>query len=144
MVQHIKNIIATFLGQKTDWRIILLRDWSIIMGDLANHVSLAKIDHDTLILHVQDSCWLHELYALSPLLLTTINKKLDQPHIKKLRFRQAGVHKKKREPNKNTLYITQRTHVLSLQEQTALASIQDPCLQQALKHFLYRCKREQQ
>ena len=36
---------------------------------------------------------MQELYLLSPLLIKTINEKLDQPHIKEIRFKQVSLKK---------------------------------------------------
>jgi len=144
MAEHIKNILASFMHQSDDWRIILLRTWSDILGTLSQHVHLEKIEKDTLVLAVQDACWLHDVYMLSPVLLTTINQKLGHPHIKKLRFKQLGIPKKKQKILKNyrtTSIVT--SYPLSSREQHALASIQDPSLRNALEQFLYRCRQEQ-
>lgn len=142
MAQHIKTILSSILTQSHDWRLALLRDWPTIVGDLAGHLFLEKIDNDTLILRVEDACWMHELYMLSPLLLKTINKKLDQPRIKKLRFKQKGIDKKRVTTSKPQQHKGLTEPVISAQESRALVTIKDPQLQMALKQFLYRCQRE--
>jgi Dna[CI] antecedent DciA-like protein len=143
MTLPIKHIIAKMFNHSNDWKFILLRDWPTIIGDLAEHVSIEKIENDTLILQVQNSCWLQELYLLSPLLLSTINKKLDKAYIKKLRFKQKGIVTRHEQPqNKQQKNSPTSMPSLSPQERQALARIGDPQLQMALKEFLYRCHRE--
>ena len=142
MPHHIKNLLSSLFAHSDDWRIMLLRDWPTILGDLAKHVLLEKIEHDTLILSVHNACWMHELYMLSPLLLKTINKKLDQPRIKRLRFKQAGLVKKKKDHSNHTAFISPKQELLTQRETKALTAIEDPQLRNALKQFLHRCQRE--
>ena len=142
MPHHIKDLLAHYFAQSNDWRIILLRDWDSIVGDLSSRVRLEKIEKDTLILCVQDACWMHELYMLSPLLLKTINKKLDQPYIKRLRFKQVGLNKKKVPLSVPQTDVHAVSVVVSAQEHQALACIHDPQLHTVLTHYLRRCKRE--
>ena len=143
MAHHIKNILAVFMHQSNDWRIMLLRNWNDILGTLAQHVHLEKIDKDTLVLCVQDARWLHEVYMLSPILLATINQKLDQPHVKRLRFKQMSTQKNTQKiSRKQSMPHITTTYPLSLHEQKALTSIHDPLLRSALEQFLHRCRRE--
>lgn len=123
------------------WKMQLLRAWPTVLGDLTPLVSLEKIDNDTLILGVQDSCWLQELYMLSPLILKMINKNLDQPRIKALRFKTRGTKKATAEkiiPTKKTV----AARPLSTRERAALETIQDGQLKEALQGFLTRCQQE--
>jgi len=143
MAHHIKNILAVFMHQSNDWRIMLLRNWSDILGTLSQHVQLEKIEHDTLVLCVQDACWLHEVYMLSPVLLATINQKLDQPYVKRLRFKQMSTPKNRQKIfRKHTMSQIIAPYPLSPHEQKALSSIDDPLLRNALEQFLHRCRRE--
>lgn len=123
------------------WKMQLLRAWPTVLGDLTPLVSLEKIDNDTLILGVQDSCWLQELYMLSPLILKMINKNLDQPRIKALRFKTRGTKKATTEkmlPIKKPVVA----RPLSARECAALETIQDGQLKEALQGFLTRCQQE--
>lgn len=113
------------------------------MGPLAAHVQLEKIDAETLHLGVFDSCWLQELYLLSPLLLKTINENLDQPRIKQLRFKKTGVVKKKAAVEKLAPKKVQDVQ-LKQREIDALRALDDKELAQALKQFLIRCYQERQ
>jgi hypothetical protein len=132
---------SVMTGQEA-WKMQLLRSWPTALGDLAPLVSLEKITQDTLILGVQDSCWLQELYMLSPLILKMINKNLDQPRIKALRFKMRGTKSnlpEKKAPVKKTP-VAMRP--LSKHEQAALENIQDEQLKKALQDFLTRCQQE--
>ena len=141
MAHEIKEILKTVFKNKNNWKIKLLQQWPHILGSLATKVRLEKICGDTLVLGVYDSCWLQELYLLSPVLLKTINEKLESTHIKRLRFKQAGIKKikksrenKKRSEQKKEITLTQR-------ERDALTKIKDPGLGKALEGFLMQCHR---
>ncbi len=135
--------LLNFITAKTEnWKIQLLQQWPSIIGDLANRVTLEAIAKDTLVLGVYDSSWLQELYILSPIILKTINASLDQPHIKRLRFKQ--VTKKARKKTMNNTQIAQsiKSIPLTKKEELALTHIKDDALRMALKKFLFRCQQE--
>lgn len=134
---HIKNIIQTFISIKNNWKIDLLKHWPDIIGKLKVRVTLEKIEEDSIILGVADACWLQELYMLSPLLCSLINKKLDNPRIKRIRFKKVAVAplKKKKLTYINTIVPERKKSLLSAKEQKALTQINDLELQEALKNF---------
>lgn len=142
MTKTIKDLLPSILGQESNWKFTLLNNWQTIFGPLSSKVHLEKIYEDSLVLGVQDACWLQELYLLSPMLLKTINKTLDQPRIKQLRFKTIGIKKNKqvREQKKNEERPI--TVKLKTSEHQALEQVKDPQLRDALKHFLIRCYRE--
>ena len=79
---------------------------------------------------------------LSPVILQTINGNLDQPRIKRLRFKQLG-RKKNNKSNQPAPRSKQETVIhLKKKEQKALESIEDEQLRNALKKFLIRCYQE--
>jgi len=142
MAHQLKKLLPTIFNQHNDWKFKLLTNWPSIVGNIETHVRLEKIDHDTLVLSVQDSCWLQELYLLSPLLIKTINKTLDEPRIKYLRFKTAGVqYKKKRKENKQDTPVIKKV-VLNKKEEEALNMVEDEQLKKVLKSFLIRCYQE--
>ena len=142
MTVSIKIILNSFLGQQNNWQMQLLNNWPSIVGSIKTKVQLLKIHEDTLVIGVLDSCWLQELYLLSPLLLQTINEKLDRPRIKKLRFKTVGISdvkiKKEKARRKSSTALVQ----LNPREQKTLAQIKDEQLRQVLKEYLIRCYRE--
>lgn len=142
MINPVKKILDNLLSQHNNWQLQLLHNWPTIVGSIRTKVQLLKIQEDTLLLGVLDSCWLQELYLLSPLLIKTINEKLDQPRIKKLRFKIVGVtdrEEKKKAPSKR---IVSKNVQLSVRERETLNQIKDEQLRQVLKDYLIRCHRE--
>jgi len=88
MTTHIKALLSPLLQKKEQsWKIGLFNKWPEIMGTLSTHVSIEKIQDDSIILGVQNSSWLQELYLMGPTILETINKSLDQPRFKTIRFK---------------------------------------------------------
>jgi flagellar biogenesis protein FliO len=144
MATDFKKILHHFFSQNQQaaaWKIELLQKWETVLGNLKTRVVLEKIQDDTLVLGVHDSCWLQELYLLSPLIMATINANLDQPRIKNLRFKLAApsTHKKSRDNKgaENTNIF--KTRALNVQEQRALDAITDEGLRKALHDFLMKC-----
>src|SRR5437762_7574752 len=91
MAVYLKDVLHAVINPEKNWKTDLLYKWNEIVGPLHNKVRIEKIHDDTLILGVFHSCWMQELYLLSPLLIKTINEKLDQPYIKQLRFKHIGI-----------------------------------------------------
>jgi hypothetical protein len=142
MAKQIKNLLATIFDHKDNWKLQLLQHWPTILGNLNTRVHLEKINDDHLVLGVADSCWLQELYMLSPLLIQTINKKLDVPRIKSLRFKKIGIQKEKEIKAQPAKRLSCKTVPLSVKEQQALHRIEDPELRTAIAAFLRRCQQE--
>ena len=113
-----------------------------INGSLHSKVRIEKIYDDTLILGVFHSCWMQELYLLSPLLIKTINEKLDQPYIKQIRFKHIGI-KELQKKNYHHGVAKKKKHVeLTKEDESTLAKIADPALRDVLKAFRMRCYQE--
>jgi hypothetical protein len=143
MAKKLGDLVATIFHQEHDWKIALLRSWPDIVGPLATKVRIEKITENALVLGVQDSCWLQELYLLSPMLLKTINKTLDQPRIKTLRFMVADITIKngKKKSLEQPKQPPKKVYLNST-EQAALSAIVDQELSHALRQFLVRCYQE--
>ncbi len=142
MIKNIKDLLSSMLQDKDNWKIQLLSSWQTIFGDLSDKVHLEKIQEDTLVLGVLDSCWLQELYLLTPVLLKAINKTLDQPRIKHLRFKTIGIKKAKSQSLPKKMVMNKQEKIFSLAERTALQKLKDPELSNVLKEYLLRCHRE--
>ena len=140
MTRPLKDFIHLFVQNQHDWKVKLAQEWQSTLGPLSAQVTLEKIDNDTAVLGVYDSCWMQELYLLSPLLLKTINTTLDQPHIKQLRFKKAERKQPKKEPQKKV--YTPKHVTLTRTEEHALDLVDDPSLRCVLKTFLIRCYQE--
>jgi Dna[CI] antecedent, DciA len=142
MAIYLKEILPALINPEKSWKTDLLYRWNEIIGPLHNKVRIEKIYDDTLILGVFHSCWMQELYLLSPLLIKTINEKLDQPYIKEIRFKHVGVKKLKKKGTTSTISKQKKEVELSKEDEYALAQIADPVLREALKAFRIRCHEE--
>ena len=143
MAQPVGKLLQSLFNQNNDWKMILLKQWPEIVGTLAQHVQVEKVTDETLVLAVQDSCWLQELYHLSDLLLKSINQKLDRPRIKKLRFKTKGLpQERKTKKVLPTIKRARKKITLSRHEQNALDRVKDKQLQEALKEFRDRIYQE--
>lgn len=141
MAKLVKNLINTFIKQPRNWRLSLVKEWHIIFGHLSAHVTLEKIYKDTIVLGVYDSCWMQELYLLSPTLIKAINATLDQPRIKQVRFKTV-VRKKTSTKKLIKKNIPTKEIMLSTKEKQMLNKVEDKELRSALKAFLIRCYQE--
>jgi hypothetical protein len=138
---HIKHILSICLNTNT-WRATLLRNWPEIVGPLSTQVYIEKISDDTLTLSVYDSCLMQELHILSSVLRSTINKTLDQPYIKHIRFKKVPrTSTRKKNMQEGAMCAIKRIQ-LTAAEQHALANIHDHELRDLLKAFCVRCHRE--
>lgn len=143
MAQDIKNVIHVIFHKQDNWKIQLLQNWPSIIGKLHSKVRLEKINKDSLVLGVYDSCWLQELYLLSPILLRKINQKLENKSFKRLSFRQVYIKKSKTKEAFKKQETTSEKTTLTRKEQKTLEKIKDPDLKDSLKSFLLRCRRGQ-
>jgi len=139
MSRPIKELLHTFMQPSEHWQIQLVQQWHAIFGDLSRHITCQKIEHTIITLGVYDSCWMQELYALTPTLLTAINAALNAPHIKQIRFKKVmrPIKKSVPEPRKTPFVLPDR--ILSSAEKQALAQVRNEELRAALKKFLLRC-----
>ena len=139
MSEPIKTFLSSFMQHHDDWKLLLIKNWQNILGDMSSHVTCEKIENQTITLGVYDSCWMQELYLLTPTLLTALNAHFDQPRIASIRFKNVSKQRKQITPKKS--FNSQMTHTrpLSASEQAALAKITDQELLIALKKFLMRC-----
>lgn len=142
MTQHISQLLSHLMQPSAQWKLLLLQNWQQIIGNLSTKVTIEKILNDTIVLGVYDSCWLQELYLLSPTLIPLINTHLGQPYVKQLRFRLISTKKAKKIKQSQDPFHFLHSYEFSLQELKALEKIPDPVLQEALKRFRIRCHRE--
>lgn len=141
MPNNFKDLLHTLINPGNNWKTDLLYRWKEIIGPLHNKVIIEKIHNDTLVLGVFHSCWMQELYLLSPLLIKTINEKLDQPYIKEIRFKQVIVKKDKIKTSA-VKTAPKKEVILSTKDERTLEKITDPSLREALKAFRIRCYQE--
>lgn len=141
MTKSIQELLNAYVQQCESWQLKIVQQWSSIIGDLYERVTVEKVTHDTLILGVYDSSWMHELYMLSPVLLQTINKKLDKPYIKHLRFKKVSARKKNIQQVEEK-DAKEQIPKLSGYEMLVLKKVEDPELRDALHAFRIRCYKE--
>jgi hypothetical protein len=137
----INQVLDNFLKQQGNWKHYLMANWNHIVGAIAHHARIEKIERETVIIGVSDSAWLQELYMLSPILLNKINLALEKPYLKNIRFKHAYRKKPcvaKKQCIKTQAKLTQRE--LTHREKCALQKINDNELSQALTNFLMRCE----
>jgi Dna[CI] antecedent, DciA len=143
MALQLKNLLHNIIHPKKNWKTDLLYRWHDIIGSLHNKVRIEKIYEDTLVLGVFHSCWMQELYLLSPLLIKTINENLDQPYIKQIHFKHSTLkNSKKNDKTPIVLKKNKQEIILTKQDECILAKIVDPALRNALKAFRIRCYQE--
>ena len=139
---ELKSIIKTLASFRQNWKFALLDQWPTIIGSLNSKISLEKVTENSVVLGVIDSCWMQELYLLTPLIQSLINKSLDKPRIKKVIFKQKNNFQHKKQLNiKNKR--SEMSHIkcipVSSKESAALVQIQDEELRHFLTQFRNRC-----
>lgn len=145
MALAIKDLLEKIIDHNKSWQITLLSQWQAIMGNLNSRVQLLKIEDDTLHIGVTDSCWMQELYLLTPVLLAKINQTLDQPRIKHLRFKSVGMPTTQA-PKKQPISKQSKDRVITLCpfEESVLGQLQDDTLAAALRKYRMRCYQEKE
>lgn len=141
MYEPIKNILeAIFVEHQQGWNAYLLQNWPTIVGTLAQRMRLEKIVGDMLVIGVYDAHWMHELHMLSSTIMRTINAKLGDEKIKKLRFNLVERRTfKKKYPAPLLHEQPQKPVMFSKRETQALAHIKNKDLHEALKKYFERC-----
>lgn len=141
-MKSLQSLLDNLLSDHDNWKVQLLKHWPTILGSLSAKVHLEKIADDHLVLAVSDSCWLQELYLMSGMLKQAINKKLDRPRIKTLRFKIVAKSTPQRPPTAPRKKRSRSIIALTPAEAKSLECIQDEALKKALADFLQRCKQE--
>lgn len=144
MAFHIKQFLDNLTSaNSTNNKRLLLEKWPTIIGNLHEHVSLEKVTENGVILIVYDSCWLQELYLLTPFLLKKINETLDQPFVKHIHFRlrakRSPTEQRQMEDTESPLPVKSP---LSERETEALKKVSDEALRKALLDFYKQCNWE--
>lgn len=143
MAQHIKNFITQLFPKNDNWKWQLLYEWPKIIGKLYDKVTIEKIGTDHMVIGVTHATWLQELYLLSPVLRAKINKTLDEPRIKTIRFIAVGIKKSTKEHTHLVPEPAPHNYYLTQQEEGALCIIENNELKDALKKYRLRCMHDQ-
>jgi len=144
MAKTIKSLLSDYFSHQKehDWKIKLLQDWPIIMGNLADHVKIYKIYQNAITLHVKNSSWMQEMHCLSNLIIDKINGYLGKKQVVTLYFKvinfEQEMQRKQQEAHTADFEKTE-IKALSLRQKKALHQIHDKELSTALENFLQRC-----
>lgn len=140
-MQSVKSLMKSILHQSSDWRMLLIAQWPHIVGDIAQHACIEKIEGDTLIIGVHSAVWMQELYLLSGMVQRKINQALEKPYIKKIHFKYRQRHAIacaiKKAPQS-----PRARRPLNSKEQAALNAMHDEELRVQLHKFLLRCQQD--
>jgi hypothetical protein len=142
MACTLKSLLNSVMSTEDDWRLRLVRQWPLIVGDLHGKMRLEKVAHDTVIIGVYDSHWMQELFMLSRVIIKTINEKLGANYVAKLRFILASA-KEIRKKKQSDAPINQKKRsaaTMSPAQRKALSSVKDDQLQTILQQFFERCE----
>ena len=144
MAKAIKSLLSEYFSQQKqhDWKIKLLQDWPIIMGNLADHVKIYKIYQNAITLHVKNASWMQEMHCLSNVILDKINgylgnKQLIAVYFKVISLEQLAQHNQLEKIDSKPQEIEKKP--LSLRQKKALHQIKDKELSLALEGFLAKC-----
>jgi predicted lipase len=141
MATPLGSLLTNLMQQAPSWHFTIFSSWESIMGSLSTKVTVERINNNVITLGVYDSCWLQELYHLSPLLKNRINQALDQPHIKELRFKQINAQQRKKyHAKKDNPVAAVATLPLTKEEEKVVQTVDDPELQKLLLQFRTRCQ----
>jgi len=137
-----KLLNSCWQNKTAGWKLKIISDWPLIIGNLQEHARVEKVYDDAILLGVYDTCWMQELHLLSNIIIKKINNHLGHPYIQQIRLKYVQKHEFLAKNTTSSLPKTQISHILSTDEQIALGKIKDPDLRLAMTHFLERCHRE--
>lgn len=145
MFYSIEQILPDVLDNDKDWRINLLKNWSLFIGQLSCHMRLEKICVNTLIVGVYEPQWMQELFLLSNFIIDKINNNLGQKCINQLKFKLVAKNgiafSKVGNAFKNMPSVNQlkTNYELNFNQKNALNKIQDEQLRDGLYNFFLNC-----
>jgi hypothetical protein len=129
-----------------DWQLKLRAEWATIMGDLSRRARLERINDTTVVIGVYDSHWMHELHALSRMMLQRMNSALSSaypPGFTLKSVRCVWVHAAA--PRKRAVPTQVREHRAvkpSAQALKRVEKLSSTGLQDSLIAYYVRCKQE--
>ncbi len=140
-MKSLKSLLDVTFTNSSSWQFKLASQWTDLVGNLSNIMSLEKIYGATIIVGVYEQSWMHELYMLSSMIIKTINENLEGAKIEKIQFKLAtrknNIHSKK----VDVFHEDRMIVVLNKREELALSHIKDVELRQSLESFLISCKK---
>ncbi|MBY0110087.1 MAG: DUF721 domain-containing protein [Candidatus Babeliaceae bacterium] len=147
-MKPLTQLIGQILSRtEHDWQIKLRAEWSTIMGDLSRRARLERVNGSTVIIGVYDSHWMHELHALSRMMLQRMNSALHALYPEGFMLtsiRCIWVIKKESKNKKYLASFEQAQKPLqkkpSLQAIKTVQKLADKELQNSLLAYYQRCK----
>jgi hypothetical protein len=138
----LQSLVALFYEKTAGWQGEIVRRWNECVGDLALHMSCARIDGKTLFVHVHNARWMHELYMLSPEILESIRRVVPAAQITDIRY----AYKPRVQRIEHTMPVQQgfsehRAVFLSPRERESLNQIADEELRTVLLAYRARIAR---
>jgi len=88
MLKEIKSLINNIIyDNKENWKFKLLSEWDSIVGSLSNKIRLEKIEDNILFIGVYEYQWMQELFIMQNTIIKSINSRLKNDYIKKVKFK---------------------------------------------------------
>lgn len=143
MAKALHDLVATCLPTG-NWRLTLIKEWPIIFGPLSSRVFIESITDTTLVLGVSDACLMQELYVLSPLILSTVQKSIGNSFIKQVRLKRTHMVTYQKPYKKMHISYPIKSVTLTHAETYALECIVDSELKEALRMYCIRCHQERE
>ena len=142
-MNHIKSIVDQIVSSscsQTSWKNTIMLNWQEMMGPLGRKIFIEKIQQNSILLGVTDSCWMQELHMLSDVIKKKINEKLDKPYIETVQFKYSSKKTSRVQKVKKNVPLPYEYKPLTQLEEKALVQIKDPELSDALMRFLQKCQ----
>lgn len=154
MATQIKQFLKDIIPQEHSWKIILLKNWSSIIGEFSGKVIIEKIQNDVLFLGVSHPVYAQELFLMTDDLKKKVNSILKEERINKIQFRFINFDKIIKNRNSNNyccsnnkkqpcqpVFKNMEIATLTQSEFEQLKSISDEALRESLHKFYLRCKK---
>jgi hypothetical protein len=116
---------------KYGWHYEFIKSWPTIARGLEEHMTIGKIQKDSVTLEVHDSSWLQEVHLLSPVILNRIQQ--FYPVIQKIKV--TKISRKRIEHKKEILSLNKITD----QEKNVVKIVKDKDLAKALLNYYSIC-----
>lgn len=147
MAKAIKSLLSEYFSEQKqhDWKIKLLQDWPIIMGNLAEHVKIYKIYQNAITLHVKNSSWMQEMHCLSNVILDKINGYLGNKQLIAVYFKVLNLEQLAKQEKAKNIDLQPQEFIkkpLNSRQKKALEYIKDKELSVALEGFLEKCMKQ--
>ena len=138
-MQTLQSLVTVFYEKASGWRGEVIRRWNDCVGDLAEHMSCARIEGSVLYVYVHNARWMHELYMLSPEITEAIKRTVPEAQISDIRYSyKPRMSKVAHQSYREEAYVRVRTVTLSPRERESLEQIADQELRDVLLAYKAR------